>query len=177
MKFFTPELYLRFNSADDAEADRADADWETALQEYQAHLDAFRGHLPPRVSALAERLCLHDAELVRDEEVTSEPGPGPFFSHPLGLLNLVVRHGEVADVLTYLLWGPVRRFPPPDGWPFSAAKVHWLYDEIDEDERGRGAYWHRVLWSDGSTTEVPFFDVMVHELALQSPALAPAGVH
>jgi len=33
MRFFTPELFIRFNSPDDMEADRADADWEAAILE------------------------------------------------------------------------------------------------------------------------------------------------
>jgi len=35
MKFFTPELYIRCNSTDDAEADRADEDWEKAIRDYK----------------------------------------------------------------------------------------------------------------------------------------------
>jgi len=31
MKFFTPELFVRFNSADDV-GDRADEEWEAAIR-------------------------------------------------------------------------------------------------------------------------------------------------
>jgi len=34
MRFFTPELYVKFNSPDDVEANRADEDWEAAIREY-----------------------------------------------------------------------------------------------------------------------------------------------
>src|SRR5439155_1551888 len=42
MRFFTPELYVQFNSPDDEVADRANEAWETALQSYQNHLTALR---------------------------------------------------------------------------------------------------------------------------------------
>src|SRR5271165_3957990 len=38
MKFFTPELFIKFNSPDDVVADRADEDWEAAIREYRSHL-------------------------------------------------------------------------------------------------------------------------------------------
>ena len=38
MKFFTPELYLRFNSPDDQVADRADVDGEAAIRAIVATL-------------------------------------------------------------------------------------------------------------------------------------------
>jgi len=34
MQFFTPELYLRFNSRDDAVAMAAEAEWEKAITSY-----------------------------------------------------------------------------------------------------------------------------------------------
>ena len=42
MKFFTPELYQRFNSPDDGVADHADQEWEQALQDYERHLQGLR---------------------------------------------------------------------------------------------------------------------------------------
>jgi hypothetical protein len=39
MKFFTPELYIRYNSKEDAEADRADEDWEKSIRNYKSHLE------------------------------------------------------------------------------------------------------------------------------------------
>src|SRR4051794_32832671 len=58
MKFFTPELYLRYNSPDDAEADRADEEWEEALRAYRDHLAKYSRDMNDRVKDLAECLCL-----------------------------------------------------------------------------------------------------------------------
>jgi hypothetical protein len=178
MKFFTPELYLRFNSPDDEEADRADAEWEAALQSYKQHLDHLRAHMPPRVQQLADRLCLHDAELVHFEEVSTEAVPfwrnfAAFPHHFLALLSLRIEGAYT--VLVYALWQGVRRYPPPEGWPFSAEKVHVLYDEVDEDEQGHGTFWHRILWSDGSIFEIPFFDIILQEMAPHASGKAGAA--
>jgi len=35
MRFFTPDLYLRFNSDDDDIADGADAEWQTVVKDYR----------------------------------------------------------------------------------------------------------------------------------------------
>jgi hypothetical protein len=45
MKFFTPELFVRFNSADDV-GDRADEEWEAAVRAYHKHLDGVGDKLP-----------------------------------------------------------------------------------------------------------------------------------
>src|SRR5947209_7763016 len=73
MRFFTPELYLRYNSPDDAEADRAEKDWETAIRDYKKHLHALSKDMSDRVRDLAETLCLHDAELLSLQEDLPEP--------------------------------------------------------------------------------------------------------
>src|SRR5437667_11946449 len=67
MRFFTPELYARFNSSDDDVADRANEAWEKALQEYQRHLDAIRDQMPSQVRTVAG-LNYHDAELIGLEQ-------------------------------------------------------------------------------------------------------------
>ena len=67
MRFFTPELYLRFNSRDDAVALAADAEWEAAIARYNAHLDSFRGKMPSQVVNLSE-MCLHDADILLRQE-------------------------------------------------------------------------------------------------------------
>src|SRR5437870_701827 len=63
MRFFPPELYVRFNSADEDEADRANEAWESALLAYRKHLDDIRERFPSQVRKLAE-FCLHDAEFL-----------------------------------------------------------------------------------------------------------------
>ena len=74
MRFFTRELYLRFNSPDDANADRADAEWEEAVSAYHTHLSRFSETMNDRVRKFAEELCLHDTELLAlQEDVVTSP--------------------------------------------------------------------------------------------------------
>ena len=49
MRFFTHDLYVRFNSPDDGVADDAHADWEAAVRDYHAHLAKIRDRLPSPV--------------------------------------------------------------------------------------------------------------------------------
>jgi hypothetical protein len=68
MRYFTRQLYQQFNSADDAEADRADEAWEAALREYRRHLEGQRDRMPANVARLAD-LNLHDAEILSRLEI------------------------------------------------------------------------------------------------------------
>ena len=54
MKFFTPELYIRCNSTDDVDTDRADEEWEKALRDYKKHLVKHSKDMNDRVKDLAE---------------------------------------------------------------------------------------------------------------------------
>lgn len=107
MRFFTPDLFLRFNSPDDEVADEADSAWEIALIDYRKHLDGIRDRMPSQVRTLAE-LCLHDAELLACEQAVD-----PHFPFPLDPSGMQpswsaiaiesVRHGDSIASLIYLL--------------------------------------------------------------------------
>lgn len=119
MRYFTPELYRRFNSADETEADDADAQWEQALQAYRKHLDEIQNRLPENACRLTA-LCLHDAEFL-DIEKSVDPHLAVISVHQNGtILSLI-----------YVLWDQLREHSPSPDWPFSKERVHWLYDEID----------------------------------------------
>lgn len=170
MQFFTPGLYLRFNSPEDDEADSADQAWETALREYQAHLDGLRDRMPSPVRNLAD-LCLHDAELLgRDQAIEpfftfpGEPfGPFPMWS-AVGILS--VKQDDTIVSLLYALWDRIRDYPASENWTFSRLRPHWLYDEIDVAPHSRGMFLHRILFSDGGVVEVPFLSVVIHRVSL-----------
>ena len=53
MLFFTPELYLRFNSRDDKIALAADAEWEAAIVRYHEHLASLHEKMPSHVDELS----------------------------------------------------------------------------------------------------------------------------
>jgi len=170
MKFFTPELFLRFNSSDDQEADRANEDWDAAIHAYQTHLDGLLNQMPAQVKQLAT-LNLHDAEVLANDErieplFTLSPfQPFPFWS---GFVILSLRRGDEVVSLIYGLWDRVRTHPPRADWPFSNQRIHWLYDELDVSSTPREMFLHRILLSDGTILEIPFLTVLVHTFALES---------
>lgn len=169
MRFFTPDLYLRFNSPDDAVADAADTEWGEALRGYREHLDRLRERLPTRVRELAE-LNLHDAELLarQDADTPISPEPTKFFPFWVPQSILSLRLGDTLVTLIYHLFDNVRTTPAPADWPFSKGRVDWLYDEIDVSPEPRGAFLHRVFLSDGRVLEIPFASVVIHTAPLAS---------
>jgi hypothetical protein len=163
MRFFTPELYLQYNSPNDDEADRAEEAWENATAKYQAHLESVRGRMPPQVQRLSE-LCLHDAEILACNQ---EADPG----RPAMAILTMLEENEKILTLIYQLWDRVRESPAPQQWPFSRMHKQWMYDELDiaPDEKGR--FLHRVLFSDGSVIEFPFVSVVMQSVTV--PVHAP----
>lgn len=183
MRFFTPQLYVRFNSRNDDEADKANEQWEAALLEYRKHLGRVREHLPREARALTE-MSLHDAELLSLEEslepllsIRLEPfGPEVFWG---AITLLPLRQNGTLVSLIYVLSDRIRQHPPVLRWRFSKLHTHWLYDEIDVDEAQRGHFLHRILLSDGRILEIPFISAMVRRVALSPPAggeMARVGV-
>jgi hypothetical protein len=173
MKFFTPELYLRYNSADDADADRADEDWERAILEYKNHLSKFSKEMSSRAKDLAENLCLHDAELLSLQEDTLESSSLPVF--PVSIVIVALKKDSKIVIIIYILRSKVVWSRPLKGWSFSKLRTHWLYDEIDFEEEG-SYYWHRILLSDGRVISIPFIDVIVQAFSEQNPETAIASL-
>jgi hypothetical protein len=168
MKFFTPELFIKFNSSDDEEADRADEEWEAAIRAYRRHIDGLRDRMPSQVKKLAG-LCLHDAELMACEQPV-EPffpltpfEPFPFWSS-FAILSVKQEHNIMT--LFYVLWDRVRRYASREEWPFSKLRTHWLYDEVDVSPSHHGMFLHRVLLSDGVIMEIPFLSILIHSFSL-----------
>jgi len=168
MRFFTPELFIRFNSPDDEVADRADEEWEMAIQGYRSHLDQFRDQMPGQVKKLAE-LCLHDTEVLAIQEAIEPIFPIPFEPFPrwAGFAILSVMQDDKVVSLVYVLWDHVRKHPMKENWPFSKQRTHWLYDELDATPSQRSMFLHRILLSDGTVIEIPFVSVMIHSIPLQ----------
>lgn len=170
MRFFTPDLYLRFNSPDDDEADRADEAWESAVRDYQRHLRGLRDRVPGPVRKLAE-LCLHDWEVLAVHQEIEPSFPSPLWS---AVAVVSLRRQDQVAVLVYALWDRIREHPAAPAWPFSGERKHWLYDELDVAADPRGPFLHRVLLSDGTVLEIPFASSFVHTFAVPPPGAAPA---
>ena len=173
MRYFTPELLIRTNSADEAVADGADTAWEAALTAYQARLSAIHDLLPTPVRRLAD-LCLHDAELLVWEQVAERllslggagrAGGSQAWSK---FAAVSVKSRDVVTSIVYGLWDDVRESSPRSEFPFSPRQVDWLYDEVDVSAIGEGAFVHRILLADGRELEVPFTWVLIHRIPLTS---------
>ena len=153
MKFFTPELYARFNSEVASVANRADADWERALAAYRKHLRSIRLKLPATVASMANDSCLHDAEYLGFSKMTM-----PAMSGDVAMI--AVRKDGAVHFLVYVLDGEPLVTRPLEDDAFDVSQPHWLYDEVDV--AGDGVFQHDILLSDGRVLSVRFtaFDML-----------------
>lgn len=164
MKYFTPELYLRFNSDDPREADEADGQWERAIRDYQKHLKKLGKRLAPAAREMARRLDLHDADYL-GLELLSVPNQ----ETPLAVLAVRPRPDQLLRLVYGLTEEPLMQQVQPD-WPYSKKKVHWLYDEFSVDERG--VQQHEILLSHGRVVSLKFQDL--HVFRPEAAAVAAA---
>jgi hypothetical protein len=169
MRFFTPQLYVQFNSSDDKVADAASEAWEKALQEYQRHLETIRPFMTSQVRKIAE-LNLHDADVLGFEQGFQPvfPLPEPFLPAPFwsAMAILSLKQDKIIRSLIYVLWDRVREHSAKVDWPFSKLRKHWLYDELDIAPNHDHLFLHRVLFSDGSIVEIPFVSVITSGVQL-----------
>jgi hypothetical protein len=171
MRFFTPELYVQFNSSDDEVADRANERWEKALEEYKRHLESIQTAMPSQVKEVSA-LCLHDAEVLgfQQEHHAHRPAHWPFPQPPIwsAVAIVTLKQDLIIRSLIYLLWDTVREHPAGPDWQFSKLCKNWLYDEVDVSADGQGAFLHRILFSDGTIVEIPFESVFTATVTLPS---------
>jgi hypothetical protein len=172
MKYFTPELYVEFNSDDPAVADTADADWERATADYRQHLRKIVGRLPGKARELAESTCLHDAVYLGYLKA-----PVPKSSAELAVV--AVEKADDVLLLIYVLTEEPSLGPPHGAGVFSDIAVHWLYDEVDATDRG--VFSHDILLSNGRTLSVKFvaFDMLTvgkQDFDISQPERIPAVV-
>lgn len=183
MRFFTPGLYLRFNSDDEDVADDAQSEWDEATARYQNHLKTVLRSAPESVRGIA-RACFHDA--VVGNVVYDPYGGEQRFPHsPAGIIppslprpsptRMRLTLPDKAIGLVYLTWDAfIVHHTPPD-WPSNRGPSHWLYDEVDEIWGRFGMYIHRILLSCGHIYEIPFYDVMRLEVSGQKLQITPPG--
>lgn len=179
MRFFTPELFLRVNSADDETADAAHEEWERVSDAYRLHLKKVLRGAPRGVAELAQA-CYHDASVrgpLSDVTPISPPpitAHGPAFKEPLAPATLTLTIDDRSAALAYLLWDAVRVSPPVHGWADHKDSRLWLYDEVDEVWAPFGMYVHRVLLSSGEVLEFPFYHAIQFDPAKSATATKPA---
>ena len=156
MKYFTPELYQRGNSANPAVVSGIEEEWERALERYNRRWKKIQSAFPDAVKRFDSSLCLHDARLLsigkkgRDLLLVAERGSPPL---DLVILNFKIE-GEP-------IFTPVS-LPGQD----SADAVYWLYEEWDLDHQKR--CWFEVLLSNGLSVRLCFhgFEYVVAERML-----------
>jgi hypothetical protein len=170
MRFFTPNLYMRYNSDDEGIANRADGEWEKAIRAYKKHLERFSARMNERVKLVAETLCLHDAEILSFQAgIPVHPWFQPPYSQ--GAATISVKSDGTIINLFYMLWNEVDESAAPKHWPFSKLRAQWLYDEIDcvDQPSDPSLFWHRMLLSDGRVISIPFTDVVVNSFSGDHP--------
>ncbi|HEY2251413.1 MAG TPA: hypothetical protein VGH74_10150 [Planctomycetaceae bacterium] len=152
MKYFTPQLYARFNSKDRRVVSTAHEEWETAIEQYQSHLGKIRRRLVPNAQKLAKSLCLHDAQYLglRHPRI-------PHLHHSIAVL--ASQKDATVFLLVYTLAKDPHIHAAQPNWPFSKKQVHWLYDEFDIDAHGNQQ--HAVLLSNGKIITLQFRDVQL----------------
>jgi diadenosine tetraphosphatase ApaH/serine/threonine PP2A family protein phosphatase len=149
MKFFTPQLYVQFNSRDFETASRADDKWDRAQAEYELRLNSLRAEMPESVRFIAHQFCLHDAEFLG---LTESPES----------IQVRVRKHDTVYVLDYHPTAAAEVSTPSPSDVFSQYSPRWLYDEIDL--LWPGTYSHEILLSDGRVVSIQFDSLQFFEL-------------
>jgi hypothetical protein len=162
MKFFTPQLIQRFGSSDPEIAVQADPQWDEAADRYDAYLKEVRPQLPEGLRHLLDNYDLHDGVVF---------GMGQQQNHFIIVLQLDTPPQDFL-ILTYdLIAEPeIQRDVLPSKYR-CAARVEWMYDEVEPDADRRSA--QSVLFSNGWEVRLRFRDVHVQLMHPVLPLCAP----
>jgi hypothetical protein len=154
MKYFTPELLLRFRSEDDDIADAASEEWERAIARYRRRFRKLRPSLPESVRKFHDEYCLHDAEVCAPARLPG--GQQDVIIVTQNLDTLFPEHLNTLITLQYAVAeAPViERCPEADA--FYQRHPIWLYDEFDVIEPG--VFSHEILISTGRVIKIRFRD-------------------
>jgi hypothetical protein len=147
MKFFTPDLFHRFGSTDDAIASAAQTEWEHVDQQYREHLRQIRAKLPRGAKSLLRNFCLHDARLL----AVGTREDGLEFSLFLEL-NTPQREGIL---LTYDLLKRPKLVKHP-ALAEKGTPLEWLYDEFDVKGGTHPSFKHSILFTGGRELGLTF---------------------
>jgi len=147
MKYFTRERYLAMQDCTEAAMDAADADWENAVERYDAYLQTIRAEMPECVRQLLDGFYLHDAR------VLSMGQRGDRFDISV---QLDVPPNDLLHI-TYALTGSPEVTESTFPWAKESHPVDWLYEEMEwlrEEDRNR--FVHSILFSNGWEIRLPF---------------------
>ena len=153
MKFFTPELYARFVSNNDRIADRAQIEWERALDSYGARLRRIRPELPRGIRRLVDELRLHDAVLLHEIS---------FGNRCLLTLRLESPDDHIV-VLDYKTTEPPESMPVPLPPEALSESPLFVFDEIERigSRNGKPVFQHSILFGHGHLFVIRCLDVRI----------------
>jgi hypothetical protein len=161
MKYFTPELYARGQSHDDAVLDEVDRLWDEAGNRYIAYLDSVRPELPPGLRKIDDNYYLHDAK------VLGMARQGTSF---IITLQLDTPPQSLLTLTSDLLQEPAIRTGALPREHCGNGKVEWLYDEWEKLPGEPSTWAMSILLSNGWEVHLQLRDVAVQEAEAVLPA-------
>jgi len=161
MKYFTPDLIARGQSADPQITDEVEQQWDAAITNYQAELEATRPSMPPGLRRFDEEWSLHDAAIraisIRDDRLTI-------------VLQSDAPARSMLTVTFDLLDTPqVDRDALPEFVRSGDGTALWMYEEV---EQTKGGWRMRILLSNGWELAISFRDLKVETSQPLWPASA-----
>lgn len=150
MKFFTPQLYLEFQSPIFTIATMADAKWEVATCRYRAHLNNLP--LTPAVAILND-LCFHNAQFVSLRNKKSLVII--VVSMPNGIFELVYYDANYRISPPVAAWH--KTFPTKHS-RVPINEVFWLYEELHHKNN---KFRYEILTNDGRVIKITFATITV----------------
>ncbi len=147
MKYFTPELYIRGNSPDDAVVEGIEDEWERAIRRYRRHWNKIKRAFPEGVRRFEEaRVCLHDAQLLH-------------MGREQDRLLLVLEMEPPARnlvILTFTLLGEPEITTGVLPENLRESRPYWLYEEFNLDRQQTCGF--EVFFSNGWALRLRFRD-------------------
>jgi hypothetical protein len=172
MKFFPPELHVRFASADDAVALEAHEEWERQVKRYNRHYKKIEAQLPLKLRLFHTEQCLHDADVFAPALL---PRNAPWNGQEVVIVaqqinTLFPEFVNTLAILQYTITAPPVVEVPVQSPVFKKVQPIWLHDEVDIVEPG--VFSHEILISDGRVIKLLFSDFTYHIAPLCLPAQA-----
>jgi hypothetical protein len=169
MKFFIPELYVRFGSPDDDVALPAHEEWERVIRRYRRHYKKIEAQLPLMLRKFHGEQCLHDADVFAPAIL---PANAPWNGREVVIIAQQVNtlFPEFVNTLAILQYSiaaePVIEVPLQAD-VFRKVQPIWLYEEVDVIKPG--VFSHEILISDGRVIKLLFRDFNYHIAPLCLP--------
>ena len=167
MKYFTWQRFLDLQDFDRADMDAADAEWEAAVEQYEAYLQTIRANLLESVRQLLDGFWYHDAR------VLSMGHRGDLFTMTL---QLDAPPNELLTI-TYQLAGPPEMKKHAGAEESVAEAPLWQYEELEViGTTGVPVFMHSILFDNGWELCLPFRAVELTTVGSLYPIPGSIGV-